>query len=78
MKIKKITTGFVIQTFDTKEGKFVSQEFIAGDDVSYETEQGEAVSPDWLNGAYLPFEIFYTETLEDSKQARKREKFLKS
>lgn len=34
MKINKITTGFVIQTFDTELGKFVSQEFIAGDDVA--------------------------------------------
>ena len=28
--------------------------------------------------AYLPFEIIYTEKVENSKQAREREKFLKS
>jgi len=37
--IKKITTGFVIQTFDDN-GKFVDQEFVAGDDVQIESETG--------------------------------------
>lgn len=36
---------------------------------------------EWKNQstkAYLPFELFYTEAVEDTKQAREREKFLKS
>jgi len=38
MVIKKITSGFVIQEFDTDQQAFVSQEFIAGDDVDYELD----------------------------------------
>ena len=37
MKINKITAGFVIQTFDTKTGRCVKQEFIAGDNMHYRT-----------------------------------------
>lgn len=43
MIIQKITTGFVIQKFDTKTNQFVSQEFIAGDQVEHEDENGEFV-----------------------------------
>ena len=38
---KKITTGFVTQTFE--DGILTDQEFTAGDDVEYENESGEAV-----------------------------------
>lgn len=41
MIIKKITVGFVIQTYDTSLGKFMSQEFVAGDQVDFENESGE-------------------------------------
>lgn len=41
--IKKITTGFVVQEFDTETKQFISQEFIAGDDVEFENEIGERV-----------------------------------
>ncbi len=54
MIVKKITTGFVIQTFDTKTGKFVSQEFIAGDQVDFEDKKGNAVE-EFDN--YLPFDM---------------------
>ena len=37
MIINKITHGFVIQQFDTDKGRYVEQEFIAGDPVEYET-----------------------------------------
>lgn len=40
MLVKKITTGFVIQTFDTDLGRWLSQEFVAGDQVDYEGEFG--------------------------------------
>ena len=39
MIIKKIVHGYVVQTFDTKKGKFTSQEFVAGD-CDYEKKDG--------------------------------------
>jgi len=61
MLVKKITTGFVIQTFDTELGKFVNQDFIAGDGCDYEDENGETVDSDLLEvdgqEAYLPFNM---------------------
>jgi hypothetical protein len=48
MRIKKITVGFVSQTFDTDLGRFVSQEFVAGDQVDYEDEDGVPVGSDLL------------------------------
>jgi hypothetical protein len=41
--IKKITTGFVIQTYDNK-GKITSQEFVAGDQTDWENEDGESIN----------------------------------
>jgi len=55
MKIKKITTGFVIQTFDTELGKFTDQEFIAGDEVAFENQYGRAVEDE--TEGYLPFDM---------------------
>jgi hypothetical protein len=46
-KFTKITTGFVIQTYEKKSaGEFVcvGQEFIAGDQVDYEDEKGNSIS----------------------------------
>lgn len=58
MKIKKITTGFVIQVFDTEKNEFVSQEFVAGDTVDIETESGEPVeNTDQIDKKYLPFKM---------------------
>jgi hypothetical protein len=55
MIYRKITTGFVIQEF-SDDGKPISQEFIAGDEVDYENEDGEAIDmPE--NDTYLPFEM---------------------
>lgn len=62
MILKKITTGFVIQDYDTDLGKFVNQEFIAGDEVEYEDEYGEVLDEndeeleDFFD-AYLSFEM---------------------
>ncbi len=36
MLINKITTGYVIQTYNTETGKCEAQEFIAGDECEYE------------------------------------------
>jgi hypothetical protein len=70
MKINKITTGFVIQVFDTKKKQFVSQTFIAGDDVSIETEAGESVEGDdfeTVDNATLPFDMVQPSVDDDSK-----------
>lgn len=62
MLINKITTGFVIQQFDTEKKVYVSQYFTAGD-VEYEDRFGEpvdsslmAVNPDGSE-PYLPFDM---------------------
>jgi len=62
MLVRKITIGFVIQEFDTEKGAFVSQEFIAGEDVSYENERSCVIDSEAFNKAdgeedYLPFEM---------------------
>jgi len=61
MIIHKITTGYVVQCFDTKTKKFVSQEFVAGDDCSYENACGEVVEPELLEvdgqEVYLPYDM---------------------
>ena len=54
MIINKITTGFVVQTYDTETGKWIGQDFIAVDEVGYEDQYGDFVNPpDDL--PYLPF-----------------------
>ncbi len=57
MKISKITTGFVIQTYDTKTGRCVGQEFVAGDEVKYEDKHGESVDWEEAPEAYQPFNM---------------------
>ena len=60
MIINKITTGFVIQTFNTETKQFVSQEFKAADDVTWEDENGNSVkSPgdDDTAEPYLNFDM---------------------
>jgi len=49
--IKKITHGYVIQTFDEE---LISQEFIAGDEVDYEDEHGNEIDPTY---DYAPFDM---------------------
>ena len=53
--VYKITHGFVIQRFDNN--KFVSQEFVAGDQVEYETPNGEQVEEVSDDLPYVPFEM---------------------
>ena len=45
MIINKITVGFVVQVFDTEKKQFISQNFTASDQVDYETQEGDALSP---------------------------------
>lgn len=54
MIVHKTTTGFVIQQFDTESRQFIGQEFIAGDEVDFEDENGDRVKP---FDEYLPFEM---------------------
>ena len=37
MYLRKITVGFVVQEFDTEKRAWVSQEFVAGGDVIFES-----------------------------------------
>jgi len=60
MIIKKITCGFVIQTFDTGKGEnvCVHQEFIAGDPVDFENKHGAPIDNDGLTDPlYFPFNM---------------------
>ena len=43
MMFQKITEGHVIQTFNDV-GEFVTQEFVAGDGVFYETIDGDPIN----------------------------------
>lgn len=43
-KIHKITTGFVTQCWDADTGKFLGQDFTAGDEVTYEDENGVPIA----------------------------------
>lgn len=58
MLVNKITTGFVVQTYDTDAQKWIKQEFIAGDEVNYEFENGESLSEEEIGkeiiNEYLP------------------------
>lgn len=59
MIIDKVTVGFVVQKYDTETDKFISQDFIAGDEVSYEDEMGEPVEVG--DFPYLPFDMVQPE-----------------
>jgi hypothetical protein len=56
MLVKKITTGFVIQAYDTETRKYTGQEFIAGDQVDWEDEYGEKLV-ECSTKEYLPFNM---------------------
>ena len=43
MLFNKITHGFVVQVFNDA-GEFISQEFIAGDEVEFETGHGNPIN----------------------------------
>jgi len=62
MLVAKVTIGYVIQVFDTDLGRFISQDFIAGDGCDYENEDGEPLESMSLldadgKEAYLPFDM---------------------
>lgn len=55
MIVKKITSGFVVQIFDTEKNEFISQDFIAGDTCEYEDSKGSPVDEETVKESYLPF-----------------------
>lgn len=59
---KKITSGFVVQLFDTETNTFIQQVFVAGDECDYENEYGEPVTGA-IEDAYLPFEMVQPQQL---------------
>lgn len=62
MIVNKITTGFVIQQYDLEQNQCLSQEFIAGDDVTYEDQNGEIIDDGYSGGdvmvEILPYQPF--------------------
>lgn len=61
MLVNKVTVGYVIQTYDTNLNRFVSQEFIAGDECEYTSKRGRPLTqgeiPEKLEEAYLPYDM---------------------
>lgn len=55
MVIHKVTPGYVVQRFDSF-GVCIGQEFIAGDDVSYENDVGDKVEIPKID-TYVPFRM---------------------
>ena len=54
----KITVGFVTQSYEVGDdgvARCVSQQFFAGDDCSYENEDGDIIANP--NEVYCPFEM---------------------
>jgi hypothetical protein len=66
--VKKITTGFVIQDYDTEKRKFISQEFVAGDEVevvytrSNNGEYFDSSEVEGLDESYLSFDMLQPNT----------------
>jgi len=68
MVITKITTGVVIQEFDTDTQQFTSQRFEAGGEVSYEVEGDGVNQTDFedrlvSHSGYLPFIMVQPEAM---------------
>lgn len=60
--IKKITVGFVVQTWDDDKKRWVSQDFVAGDQVDWETEDGTPIVVDSTSEVpYLHFNMVQPE-----------------
>jgi hypothetical protein len=63
--IKKITFGFVVQVYDTENQSFVSQEFVAGDQVEVEDMEGNPVD-EYMTPNYFPFDMVQPRTENES------------
>lgn len=53
-KIHKVTVGYVVQVFDTEKGKFVSQQFVASKDSTYEDAAGNPLEEDTVEFEMMP------------------------
>ena len=60
MKYRKITTGFVIQTYDGT--KCIASEFVAGDNVEYENENGDPIDMNKDQEEYFGFDMVQPES----------------
>lgn len=69
MRVKKITTGFVVQTYDTDLECCVNQEFVAGDQVDWEDEDGNTINAD-TSLPYQPFNMI--QNLHYPKPSKKK------
>lgn len=59
--VDKITTGIVVQTFDTETGECVAQRFVAGDEVEFaDPSSGFIETLDTLS-LYYPFDMVQPE-----------------
>lgn len=79
MLINKITTGFVIQTFDTGTGKYIDQEFYASEQVDYESTDGQTpIEDEFMESVnfgpyaeqepYLPFDMVQPLAVENCRE----------
>lgn len=85
MRYHKITTGFVIQVFDTEKNAYVSQHFVAGDTVDYERANGDRLNLKQLGDAgfgpyseiepYLQFDMVQPNTKrQDRRKDRSKDR----
>lgn len=74
MKIEKITSGFVFQTYDTESGKWISQTFVSdGNESKYINSLGNLVCTRITNqikekGSCLPFNMIQPYQLESVRE----------
>ena len=70
MIVKKITHGYVCQTFDIRTNSWVSQEFTADNgETSWEDEANQPIESHFLDTQYLPFDMVQPPNTE-TKQER--------
>lgn len=56
--IRKVTDGSVVQEFSDDGKIFLSQKFLAGDQVSWENTNGGPVTTEAQLKAYAPFDMY--------------------
>ena len=63
MIINKITSGYVVQKYDTLKDAWISQKFIACNDCLYQNENGDVIDEAIMGDPepYLPFNMIQPE-----------------
>jgi len=77
MIIRKVTLGHVVQQFDTDKKQFIHQEFVAGDIVFYEFENGASCLPITIKKFekfYLPYDMKQPSDLLSTQNSTSRRK----